>query len=48
MKVYVVWYFDDMNWCVDGVFRNYEDANKQVDENKRMGHDSYLDDMELK
>jgi hypothetical protein len=47
MVVYVVWYFDDAQWCVDGVFKNSDAADKQVENNKRMGCDSYVDPMEL-
>lgn len=50
MYVYVVYYFDDddRGWVVDDIFRDGPDADRQVDGNKKMGLDSYVDPMELR
>ena len=38
---------NDVWVCCGGVFKNPDAADKQVEDNKRMGCDSYVDPMEL-
>lgn len=46
-RIYLVYYFDDMLWCVDGAFSNLDSAEARRDSLKRTGLDSYVDDLEL-
>lgn len=38
--VYVVWYFDDINWVIDSIYRNVEDANQRQAELR--GFDTFV------
>jgi len=29
-SVFIVWYFDDLNWVIDSVYSNLESANARV------------------
>jgi len=47
MYVYVVMYFNDIHWCIDGIYKDEMDAETRVQMNKMSGIDSYVDSFEL-